>query len=427
VVDCGGRLLRFEFGSPGCPTCPRFVLRDGDGDAAEREVLRLDTGACVATYRCDRAGERVVWSRAEFGAPFYQPADLWIADLATGTARQLTHDRKRNCYPTFTPDGRSLVFTSARGGGVMNLWKMPLDGGEPVQLTFGNGNDLLADVSPDGKRVVFTVDVTSAPLFAYASGGARARVTPSRVILIGPQVTPDGREIVAADFAPLAPRIVAVGIADGTVRALGDGALVTVTPDGRDVVIASDSMPAHLSVVPLAGGTPRALGDLDGRVRMLRAGPDGVVHAMVDRSHAVEAWRIPIAGGAATREAAAPWCFVQPAPAGGWTLWMRCTPDAPMEGVLVAPGATPDPAAPGLRMQGPMFFGGDFDARGETFIAYDQPRVERVELATGVVTQMFEAALYGATVSQDGKTIYTTEAVGSARRHLLSNLDELPP
>ena len=36
---------------------------------------------------------------------------------ATGKPRRLTDDGKRNAYPTFTPDGETLVFTSARGGG----------------------------------------------------------------------------------------------------------------------------------------------------------------------------------------------------------------------------------------------------------------------------------------------------------------------
>jgi dipeptidyl aminopeptidase/acylaminoacyl peptidase len=408
AIDCGGKLLRFEFGPP-----PRFVLRDG---TTEREVLRLDSNAFVTTYRCDPRGTRVVWSRAEFGAPFYQPADLWIADLATGTARRLTDDRKRNCYPTFTPDGHSIVFTSARGGGVMNLWELPLDGRPARQLTFGNGNDLLADVSPDGTQVVFTVDVTSAPLFAYPG---RKRLTPSRVILIDPQVTPDGASIVAADYAPLVPRIVVVTIADGTVRALGDGATSAITVDGKDVVLANDGA---ISVVPLAGGTPRAVAELDGIVRALRAGPDGTIHAMLDRGTTVEAWAVRL-DGEARREADAPWCFVQPAPAGGWSLWMRC---APIEGVLVPPGATPAPDAPGISMRGPMFFGGDFDATGTTFVAYDQPTVLRIDVATGKATPVFDAGLYGATVSPDGKTIYTTEAVGSARRNLITNFASRP-
>jgi hypothetical protein len=296
--------------------------------------------------------------------------------------------------------------------------------GAAQQLTFGEGNDLLADVAPDGKRVVFDVDVTSAPLFAYKNG-ARSRVTPARVILIDPQVTPDGSEIIAADFAPLTARIVSVRIADGTVRSLADGVIATITPDGAYVIFATDGVPSRVKVVPLTGGTPRTINELPGRIRALRADAAGEIHAMVDRVSTIEAWKLGT-DGQPVREADSPWCFVQPAPTGGWTLWMRCAGDAPTEGVLVAPGKQPDPNATGIRMRGPMFFGGDFDASGTAFFAYDQPSVEKIDVATGAVTHLFDTALYGATPSPDGATVYTTEPVGSVRRHLIANFADRP-
>ena len=430
VIECGEKLLLYEFSSPGCPNCPRFVLRDAAG--AEREALRLDSQAFVTTYRCDRDGTRVVWSRAEQGAPFYQPADLWIADLATGAARRLTTDRRRNAYPAFAPDGQSIVFSSARNGGVVNLWEMSLATGAAVQLTFGDGNDLLPDVSPDGTQLAFSVDVTSMPLFAHpvvanapGPSAAAPRLTPARVILSHPQAMPGGAEILATDFGPLEPRIVAVAVRDGRVRALGDGVIATVTPDGAEVAYVSGGNGAATSAlraVPAAGGAARALATLDGRVRMLRAGPDGVVHAMLDRGSTLEAWAVPLDGGPARREAAAPWCFVQPAPAGGWHFHVRCTADGrPTAGVLVPPGGTPDPDAPGLRMDGQLSRGGDFDAAGRYFFIHEEPTFVRVELATGEKTRLFDQSAFFATVAPDGQTLYTAVPVGRSRRFLITN------
>ena len=105
---------------------------------------------------------------------------------------------------------------------------------------------------------------------------------------------------------------------------------------------------------------------------------------------------------------------------------MRCPPGAPIEGVLVRGGATPAVDAPGFRLAGPMFYGGDFDATGTAYFAYDQPTVRRIDVATGAATTIVEAAMFGETVSPDGTTIFTTEAVGAARRNLITNFATRP-
>jgi hypothetical protein len=232
--------------------------------------------------------------------------------------------------------------------------------------------------------------------------------------------------VIAADYSPLAPRIVAVTIADGGVRPIADGVTAAVTPDGTTVVYATGGTPAELAAIPIGGGAARGLGTIDGRVRKLRVGPDGVVHAMVDRDAVLEAWRVSLTGGAAVRELDPPWCFAQPAPAGGAAVWMRCPPGAPVEGVIVRAGTIPAADAPGFRLAGPMFYGGDFDATGTVYFAYDQPAVRRIDVATGAATTLVEAAMFGETVSPDGATIYTTEAVGAARRHLITNFATRP-
>jgi hypothetical protein len=126
------------------------------------------------------------------------------------------------------------------------------------------------------------------------------------------------------------------------------------------------------------------------------------------------------------READAPWCFIQPAPAGAWSLWMRCPPGAPVEGVLVAPGTVPAVDAPGLLMEGPLYSGGDFDAAGTAYFAYVQPDVIRIELATGARTTVVSAPMYGMTIAPDGSAVYTTEPVAAARRNLITNFATRP-
>lgn len=60
--------------------------------------------------------------------------DIYVVEIATGRIIQLTHDAGRNEHPTWSPDGRHLVFESTRGGS-REIWTMLADGTNPKQLT----------------------------------------------------------------------------------------------------------------------------------------------------------------------------------------------------------------------------------------------------------------------------------------------------
>lgn len=59
--------------------------------------------------------------------------EIWIRDLE-GNLRQVTRDPAMDGKPTWSPDGKTLIFESSRSGDP-NLWKVTLSGGEPEQLT----------------------------------------------------------------------------------------------------------------------------------------------------------------------------------------------------------------------------------------------------------------------------------------------------
>ena len=80
--------------------------------------------------------------------------DLWLLDVRRGLIRRLVGDGAVNASPTFTPDGRSIVYTSDKTG-VFNLYSLDLDSGKACQLTDVTGGAFWPDVSPDGKTVVY--------------------------------------------------------------------------------------------------------------------------------------------------------------------------------------------------------------------------------------------------------------------------------
>ncbi len=84
--------------------------------------------------------------------------DIYVLDLATEEVTNLTGDAAHDAAPVFSPDGRSLVYSS-NDGGPSKLIRLDLD--DPSsrdQLTFGPGHDIGAAFSNDGERLYFASD-----------------------------------------------------------------------------------------------------------------------------------------------------------------------------------------------------------------------------------------------------------------------------
>jgi Tol biopolymer transport system component len=79
--------------------------------------------------------------------------DLW-AMRVSGAPERLTRDASVDADPAWSPDGRSLAYSSDRGGS-MNLWVRDLQSGADRQLTRGAGAAMQASWSPDGTRIAF--------------------------------------------------------------------------------------------------------------------------------------------------------------------------------------------------------------------------------------------------------------------------------
>ena len=64
-------------------------------------------------------------------------SELYAVDIATGSSRQLTFERRTVGGATFSPDGRTLAFLAPDTGGKMQVWLLPMvgAGGETRRLT----------------------------------------------------------------------------------------------------------------------------------------------------------------------------------------------------------------------------------------------------------------------------------------------------
>jgi Tol biopolymer transport system component len=154
-----------------------------------------------------------------FFHPSYSPVsgDIWVISAAGGEPRQITFDSAETASPAWTPDGRSIIYSSARGGG-LTLWRVAATGGTPVALTTGAGEDTEPAVSSDGRTLLYGTQrkVWSFVVKDLATGQDR-EVMSRRTPLVFPALSPGG------------DRIAFMQPADAGAH------LFVVSPDGRDV------------------------------------------------------------------------------------------------------------------------------------------------------------------------------------------------
>ena len=87
--------------------------------------------------------------------------DLYTLPIGGGEAKALTTGVAWDMQPRYSPDGKSIAFTSDRGGGD-NLWVMKRDGGEPTAVTQEKFRLLNSPAwSPDGQFLVARKHFTS--------------------------------------------------------------------------------------------------------------------------------------------------------------------------------------------------------------------------------------------------------------------------
>jgi Tol biopolymer transport system component len=118
--------------------------------------------------------------------------DIYAVDAAGGAARRLTAGPRHHDNPVWSPDGRRLAFNSDRDGpaGASDLFVMDADGGDLRNLTrTPDVAEVVAAWSPDGRTLVVAGNALERaglwPGPALRAGGAGLLIGLATAVLLG--------------------------------------------------------------------------------------------------------------------------------------------------------------------------------------------------------------------------------------------------
>ena len=120
-------------------------------------------------------------------------SDIYTYNLNTKEKRRLTNHPSINTSPSYSPDGKRIVFNSDRGGN-QQLYVMNADGSNAHRITFGKGTYATPVWSPRGDYIAFTkIHQGQFHIGVIKPDGSGERLITNGFLVEGPSWAPNGR------------------------------------------------------------------------------------------------------------------------------------------------------------------------------------------------------------------------------------------
>lgn len=179
AVSAASLLVATSSAAP-APANRELAFVRGDAASTDIYVIREDGSGLRRLTASRGADYSPLWSpdgkRILFGSNRDGDDELFVMDASGRNVRQLTRNRALDLTPQWSPDGRWIAFASDRGRpGEPEIWVMRADGSAARRLVrtpahAWQDRQYSPTWSPDGRRIVFTMAATAENPELYAVG-----------------------------------------------------------------------------------------------------------------------------------------------------------------------------------------------------------------------------------------------------------------
>jgi eukaryotic-like serine/threonine-protein kinase len=257
---------------------PPVPSRDGRrlfavGTHPRGELARLDPRSReFVPYLSGLSAEGVAFSKdgAWMAYVTFPEGDLWRS-RADGTERlQLTFPPLRAYLPSWSPDGKEIVFFGGAAPSRSHVYVIPVAGGAPRRTTKQEQREADPSWSPDGGRLVFgsakgdETSLTSLVIRLLDRSTGEVSDLPGSEGLFSPRFSPDGRQVVALSSDSLRLMLFDFGAGKWTELYAGRLGYPSWSRDGRYVYFDTGAdvrrvriADAHVEVVASLAGVGR--------------------------------------------------------------------------------------------------------------------------------------------------------------------------
>ena len=198
-----------EYSGPA--TNPRFFAHTVSDEIHQQQRALRGVARTKVTFSSDRDGERVQGTVEK-----REVKEVYIADYDGANQRRVTVNRALNIMPTWSPDARSIAYTSYRRGYPDIFISLIYQGTLQTPMDKSGTQNWLPAWSPDGTRIAFTSNRDGNPeLYVMNRDGSNLRrITTHPAIDTTPTWSPTGAQIAFTSDRTGGPQIYVMG-ADG--------------------------------------------------------------------------------------------------------------------------------------------------------------------------------------------------------------------